>query len=69
MSNVKPEWISETEAAAMLGLTPATFRRYVKDANRCMGINYTSVNGRHFQYNKPDIEAYLIRNSTLSQTA
>jgi hypothetical protein len=64
----KVTWIKEEEAAKMIGLSPETFRRYVKDPNRAMGINFTHTNNRNFEYCLEDIEAYKYRNSTLYKT-
>lgn len=64
-----PTWIPELEAAKTIGLSPETLRRYVKDPNRAMQINFTHTNNRKFQYSKEDIEKYLYRNSTLYKTA
>ena len=59
----RPIWISETEAAEMMGYKPETFRKYVKSGK--LDIAFFTLNGRKIKYNKVDIDKVMIKNSTL----
>ncbi len=48
------EWISEEEAAAMVGLPPLTFRRYVQQKKLRVGYFKITYKSKP-QYNKADI--------------
>lgn len=61
-------WISESEAAQALGLTPKYFRRKVR-SGEVLNINYTRPSRNTYQYNAADIEAYKIHTSTITQRA
>jgi predicted site-specific integrase-resolvase len=58
-----PNWIKESEAAQMIGISPETLRRYTKAGK--LDISYTSVRGRNFQYDQNDIEKLLNKNAVL----
>lgn len=59
----KITWISETEAAEKVGISPETLRRYCKSGK--LSISYTHVNGRNFKYSEKDIEQLLFDNATI----
>lgn len=59
----QPNWITEDEAAKMLNYRPRTLRQYAKDGS--LKINYTTVRGKKYQYNKSDIEKVLLDASTI----
>lgn len=58
----KPTWISEREAADMIGYKPETFRKKVKAA--ILDIAYFTINGRKYKYCKEDIERVMLEHST-----
>ena len=60
----KPDWISEVEAAALMGYQPKVFRRYARSGK--LSINYTRVNHRTYEYNKNDIDEWKIQHSTIA---
>jgi predicted site-specific integrase-resolvase len=49
-----PNWIREQEAAAMLNYKPRTLREYSKKG--ILSINFTTVRGKKYHYNRTDIE-------------
>jgi predicted site-specific integrase-resolvase len=64
MNTKKIEWIPEGVAAALMGYAPKTLRRYAREGK--LSINYTKVNSRTVEYNKFDIEAIKMKNSTFT---
>jgi predicted site-specific integrase-resolvase len=50
----KPIWIPEKEAAAKLGYSPKTLRRYCKSGK--LAISYTHINRRNYHYDLKGIE-------------
>ena len=63
MINKKPEWINEEEAAAMAGLKPKTFRRYVKSGTLAVAYTQLTRESAVF-YDKVSIERLLIEKSS-----
>jgi predicted site-specific integrase-resolvase len=59
-----PQWISENEAAALMGYAVRTLRQYAREGR--LPINYTRVNYKTFEYNKVDIDALKLGNSSLT---
>ena len=59
----KPTWISEKEAAELLGYKPYTVRIYVKAGK--LPVNYYTRKGRCYQYDRNDIEAFMLNHSTV----
>lgn len=64
MQKPKVDWISETEAAKLMGYKTATLRRYT--ASGKLPIAYTRVNYKTIEYNKLDIDKLKVENSTLT---
>jgi len=60
--HVKVKWITEKEAATLLGYKPQTLRKRCKSGN--LSIGYTCSNNRHYEYNLYDIHQQKIKNST-----
>ena len=56
-------WLSEVDAASMLGLAPRTLRRYCRDAS--LPINFRNTNGRNWQFSRKDITTYMNNSSTM----
>lgn len=53
---VDTTWINEDTAAAMVNMTPAWFRRKVKQGYENFSlISYRHTNGRNFQYSRKSI--------------
>lgn len=59
---VKVKWITEKDAASLLGCTPQTLRKRCKSGN--LAIGYTCSNKRHYEYNFYDIHQQKLKNST-----
>lgn len=57
----KPIWITEDEAASMMGLAPKYFRRSVQVGRYSIG--YTRVSRARIEYNKVDIENHKNNNA------
>ena len=60
--HVKVKWITEKEAAVLLGYKPQTLRKRCKSGN--LSIGYTCSNNRHYEYNLYDIQQQKLKNST-----
>ena len=60
--HVKVKWITEKEAATLLGYKPQTLRKRCKSGN--LAIGYTCSNKRHYEYNFYDIHQQKLKNST-----
>ncbi|HEY0579420.1 MAG TPA: hypothetical protein VGC75_01820 [Candidatus Nitrosocosmicus sp.] len=60
--HVKVKWITEKEAALLLGYKPQTLRKRCKSGN--LPIGYTCSNNRHYEYNVYDIQHHKLKNST-----
>lgn len=61
----KIEWVSEGEAARMLGYNNRDwFRRLVKSGK--IPVAYTSPSKRNHQYSKESLEMFLLSRSTVS---
>jgi hypothetical protein len=60
----KPNWISETEAANIMGLAPKYFRRAVQSGKYQIG--YTRVSRAKIEYNKVDIENHKNQNAVMA---
>jgi hypothetical protein len=56
------QWISEPEAAKILGRKPRTLRKKVKAG--FWPVTYTAIDGRAYQYSLNDLNKLLINNST-----
>lgn len=56
-------WISEEEAAKMMGYKPKVFRRYVQEGK--LNISSTRLNYRTIEYNRVDIDTLKMRNANL----
>lgn len=56
-------WISEKDAASMLGLAPRTLRRHCRDAS--LPIHFRNTNGRNWQFSRKDIATYMNSSSTM----
>lgn len=61
---IEPEWIEEKAAAAMVGYQPRTLRKYAKSGK--IEVNFTSLFGRKFFYNKHDLSKVLLQASTIN---
>jgi hypothetical protein len=59
-------WLSEPEAARLMGYTPRSFRRAVKE--RKIEVDYTSVNGRKYKYCEKGLNEFLLSQSTIVLT-
>jgi predicted site-specific integrase-resolvase len=64
-SNKKPTWISEEEAAQLLGYKPKTLRKYI-NLGRITYISYVRLNRRKVSYNKVDIDNHLMQNAVIA---
>ena len=62
-TRAKDAWMSESDAAALLGYTPEWFRRKVKDST--IPIHFRNSNGRKYEYLTKDIMEYKERTSTI----
>jgi hypothetical protein len=60
----KPIWISENEAAEMMGLAPKYFRRSVQNGK--FSIGYSRISRNKIEYNKVDIENHKNQNAVLA---
>ena len=56
-------WVTEQDAASMLGLAPRTLRRRCRDA--LLPINFRNTNGRNWQFSRKDITKYMNKSSTI----
>lgn len=66
MNKVKPHWISEDEAARLLGYKPNILRRFCTGTNeKKLPIHTSKPNYRTVLYNKNDIDQYLLETSTI----
>lgn len=65
MRNSKPIWISESEAAQLMGYHPRYLREIVKNGK--LEIAYTAPTGRKYHYNKVDIEKVQLASSNYMQ--
>ena len=59
------EWISENEAAKLMGYVPKVFRWYVRKGK--LPIDYTKLNYKTYEYEKGSIDRYKLANSTLAR--
>jgi hypothetical protein len=59
------KWVNEPEAARLMGYTPRSFRRAVKE--RKIEVDYTSVNGRKYKYCEKGLNEFLLSQSTVTQ--
>jgi predicted site-specific integrase-resolvase len=59
-----PEWISESEAAEQMGYKPKTLRRYAQTGK--LSIAFTKVNYKTVEYNRLDIVAHKMSNSSIT---
>lgn len=65
MATKKPNWISEEEAAQLLGYKPKTLRKYI-NLGRITNISYVRLNRRKVSYNKVDIDNHLMENAVIA---
>lgn len=63
MNKNRQTWISEDEAARMLGYKPRVLRLYAKTGK--LDISYTTMFGRKYQYDKGSIEKVLHKNAVI----
>lgn len=56
----QPEWVSEAEIAAWLGVTKTTLYRWRSQ----LGLAYTCINGKTVMYDRKQINEILNANST-----
>jgi len=64
MKKVQPEWISESEAAKLMGYVPKVFRWYVRKGK--LDIDYTKINYKTYEYDRNSIERYKLQHSTIA---
>lgn len=64
MQKQKVEWISEVEAAAIMGLKPLYFRECVI-TKRKYSFGYVKPSRNQVLYNKVDIDNYLLENAVM----
>lgn len=62
----KRTWITEAEAAAIIGLPTKFFRKLVTNGSLKGVIQYISSRRYSYRYNKSDFENYLFEDSFLS---
>ncbi len=62
----KRTWITEDEAAAIIGLPAKFFRKLVTNGSLKGVIKYISSRRYSYRYNKTDFENYLFEDSSLS---
>jgi hypothetical protein len=62
----KRTWITEDEAAAIIGLPAKFFRKLVTNGSLKGVIQYISSRRYSYRYNKTDFENYLFEDSFLS---
>ncbi len=62
----KRTWITEDEAAAIIGLPANFFRKLVKNGSLKGVIQFISSRRYSYRYNKTDLENYLFEDSFLS---
>ncbi len=61
---ISDAWISEKDAAGLLGMQPRTLRRQAtKETDDRLPFAYRNTNGRAYQYKRADITAYLRQTS------
>lgn len=63
MVKTKVNWISETEAAKLMGYKNRTLRKYC--ASGKLPINFTRVNYKTIEYNSHDIDKWKMDNSSI----
>jgi hypothetical protein len=63
-TNKKPTWISEKQAADMMGLAPKYFRRAVQEGRYSIG--FTRVSRPKIEYNLHDIEEHKNKNAVIA---
>ena len=59
----KINWISEADAAKLMGYQPRTLRKYC--ASGKLPINFTRVNYKTIEYNEYDIHKWKMDNSSI----
>jgi predicted site-specific integrase-resolvase len=62
MNKIKNDWISEAEAAKLMGYEPATLRRYAREGK--VNIVFTRVNYKTYEYCRNSIELHKLSKSS-----